>query len=271
MREKTNYHTHTTFCDGKNTPKEMAEAAFAKGFIRLGFSGHGYTAYDESYCMSKEGMAAYKKEVADLKMQYAGKMEIYCGVEQDFYAEEEAKGFDYIIGSVHAIFADGKYHSVDESSDIMVQTVMECFGGNYMRYAKRYFETEAQVIEKTKADIIGHFDLLTKFNEGDKYFDTKSKDYRFLALEAMEELLKKDVPFEINTGAISRGYRKEPYPDIFLLKELQKRGGRILLSSDSHSCNTLDFGLDEAAQMAKEVGFRTVLYWTPMGWEEMPL
>ncbi len=271
MWEKTNFHTHTTFCDGKNTPQEMADAAFAKGFTRLGFSGHSYTAYDESYCMSKEGTREYKNEVLALQKAYVGKMEIYCGIEQDFYAEQQAEDFDYIIGSVHAIFADGAYHNVDESPETMKRTVQVCFGGDYLRYAEQYFETEAQVAEKTKADIVGHFDLITKFNEGDRYFDTQSKRYRFSALEAMEELLKKDIPFEINTGAISRGYRKEPYPDLFLLKELQKRGGKILLSSDSHSCDSLDFGFEDAKERAKVAGFRSVLCWTAKGWEEMPL
>ena len=39
MDWKRNYHTHTDFCDGQNTPEEMAEAAAKKGFIALGFSG----------------------------------------------------------------------------------------------------------------------------------------------------------------------------------------------------------------------------------------
>ena len=34
---RANYHTHTTWCDGRNTTREMAEAAVAKGFDVLGF------------------------------------------------------------------------------------------------------------------------------------------------------------------------------------------------------------------------------------------
>ena len=37
---KTSFHTHTTFCDGKNTPEEMVVAAIEKGFVALGFSTH---------------------------------------------------------------------------------------------------------------------------------------------------------------------------------------------------------------------------------------
>lgn len=129
----------------------------------------------------------------------------------------------------------------------------------------------AQVVAKTHADIIGHFDLVTKFNEGGKHFDMTDKRFWHAALEAMEELLRWDKPFEINTGAMYRGLRTEPYPSLALLKELQKRGGRILLSSDSHDTASLGYGFAGMARAAKELGFRTVQVWTPQGWEETPL
>ena len=37
---KVNLHTHTTYCDGKESVESMIQAAIAKDFIRLGFSGH---------------------------------------------------------------------------------------------------------------------------------------------------------------------------------------------------------------------------------------
>ena len=36
-------HTHSTFCDGKNTMAEMAAAACAAGVKHYGFSGHIHT------------------------------------------------------------------------------------------------------------------------------------------------------------------------------------------------------------------------------------
>lgn len=37
---RQNLHTHTTFCDGKNTAEEMILAALELGMDSLGFSGH---------------------------------------------------------------------------------------------------------------------------------------------------------------------------------------------------------------------------------------
>ena len=55
---KTNYHTHSTFCDGKDTPEEMVKTAIEKGFDVIGFSGHGYVK-DSSYAMTRENTEKY--------------------------------------------------------------------------------------------------------------------------------------------------------------------------------------------------------------------
>lgn len=271
MIPKANYHTHTKYCDGKNTVAEMTKAAFDKGFTHLGFSGHGYTDFDESYCMSRENIQNYLRDIAAVKAEYAGKMEVYAGVEQDCFSTEPTDMYDYVIGSTHYVYKDGLYHTVDESEERTNTIVREFFGGDFLKYAAAYFEGEAQVVAKTKPDIIGHFDLISKFNEGNKYFDMDEKAYRFLALEAMEELLRTGVPFEINTGAMYRGLRTEPYPSYGLLKELQKRGGEIVLSSDSHDCNSIGFAFGEVAQACREFGFRYTKIWTPKGMKEIPL
>lgn len=271
MIPKANYHTHTKYCDGKNTAAEMAKAAFDKGFTHLGFSGHGYTDFDQSYCMSKENIQNYLRDIAAVKAEYAGKMEVYAGVEQDCFSTEPTDIYDYAIGSTHYVYKDGLYHTVDESEEKTNAIVREFFGGDFLKYAAAYFEAEAQVVTKTKPDIIGHFDLISKFNEGNKYFDMDEKAYRFLALEAMEELLGTGVPFEINTGAMYRGLRTEPYPSYGLLKELQKRGGEIVLSSDSHDCDSIGFAFREVAQACREFGFRYTKIWTPEGMKEIPL
>ena len=46
MKLRANAHTHTTFCDGKNSVEEMTLAAIERGFVALGFSMHGWTPYE---------------------------------------------------------------------------------------------------------------------------------------------------------------------------------------------------------------------------------
>ena len=50
---KRDFHVHTTFCDGINTPEEIVISAISRGMDKIGFSGHSYTFFDEEYCMKK--------------------------------------------------------------------------------------------------------------------------------------------------------------------------------------------------------------------------
>lgn len=271
MIPKMNFHTHTTFCDGKNTPEEMVLSAIGKGFKALGFSGHSYTYFDESYCMSKDDVKKYQKEIQRLKEAYDPQIAVYCGVEQDFYSQEPISDFAYAIGSVHYIKKEEKFLPVDEKADIMDRDIRELFGGDPYAYAKVYFETVAEVLKKTGADIIGHFDLLSKFNERQIFFNTENKRYCDYGIGAIEALIPYGKPFEINTGAIYRGFRSQAYPSINFLKEIKKRGGKILLSSDSHDCNSLGFCFEDMVKLALEIGFQSTLIWTTNGFEEVGL
>ena len=114
------FHAHTCFCDGDCTAEEMVRAAAEKGLAAFGLSGHGYTAYDESYCMSLEDEAVYEEEVRALAADCAGQMEVLCGVEQDCLAGTPTREWDYVIGSVHYIDCGGRggIIPIDESREI---------------------------------------------------------------------------------------------------------------------------------------------------------
>ena len=68
--------------------------------------------------------------------------------------------------------------------------------------------------------------------------------------------MERDVIFEINTGAISRGYRTAPYPAPFLLEAIRQKGGRVCITSDSHSADTIVHAFPHAAALAEAAGFR---------------
>ena len=64
------FHTHTIYSDGGNTPEEMVLAAIDRGLECIGFSDHSYTFFDESYCMKLEAIPEYIAEIAGLKEKY---------------------------------------------------------------------------------------------------------------------------------------------------------------------------------------------------------
>ncbi len=253
--KKINLHSHTTYCDGLNSAEEMVLAAIDKGFHIFGFSGHSYLEFDDSWCMSKAGTQEYYAEIQRLKEKYKDKITVLCGVEQDYLSETPVDQYDYVIGSVHVIPKGGEYISVDYSAESLIKNIDKHYGGDALSLAEDYFEMIGNVHKKTKCHIVGHFDLLTKFNEQTPIFDTTHPRYIKAANNALERLLAEDVIFEVNTGAISRGYRTTPYPSKEFLLKIKIAGGKIMLSSDTHSVDTVDFGYEDAQKLIKECGF----------------
>ncbi len=238
-------HTHTTYSDGENTPEEMVQRAIEMGLTKIGFSDHSYTSFEDYYCLTPQSTEEYKAEINALKEKYKGKIEILCGIEQDCYTDLEPKGFDYIIGSVHFVKIDDKYIAVDDTEEILVDAANKYFGGDIYSLIELYYETASDVVETTNADIIGHLDLITKFNEGGKMFDESHPRYVKAYKSAVDKLIKYGKPFEINSGAMSRGYRTSPYPSKEIIDYIKSLGGTLIYSSDSHSADTLCYGIKD--------------------------
>lgn len=237
-----NLHTHTVYCDGKNTPEELVERAIELGFSAIGFSGHEYSIHDEDFCMSKESTREYIQDIQKLKEKYQDQITIYLAIERDYFGEIDSFPYEYVIGSLHYVEKDGVMMSVDYTEDIMVENVNTYFAGDYRAYVERYYEIIADIVEKTEAQIIGHFDLITKFNEGNKYFDEDAQWYKDAALTALRKVAEGKPIFEINTGAMARGYRTQPYPAAFILEEIEHLDCPVVLNSDCHDKMDLNYG-----------------------------
>ena len=162
---KSNFHTHTVYCDGKNTPEEMVLRAIELGFDAIGFSGHSYFPYDDDVFMDPDTYKSYRDDILALKEKYADKIRIYLGIEWDIYSPDyENCAFDYSIGSVHALKIDGKYYPIDLDADETL-AVIKRFFGDYDSFAKAYFETVKEIPHRKKVDFIGHVDLCSKYSE----------------------------------------------------------------------------------------------------------
>lgn len=80
----TDFHTHTTFCDGKSTPREMVEAAYRMGMTDFGVSGHAdFSMFEPGFGMDDEKLRQYTEELQELREEYRGKMNLYIGIELD--------------------------------------------------------------------------------------------------------------------------------------------------------------------------------------------
>ena len=259
----TNLHTHTTFSDGENTPEEIVLTALEQGFCSIGFSDHAYTSYDISYCMNDE--KGYIKEVRRLQEKYKKEIEIYLGIEEDSHSLVDRTYYDYIIGSCHYAKIGEKYYSIDSNYDSFSKC-LAFFDNDEMAFAENYFQHFCEYILSRKPDIIGHFDLITKFDEKEKNRYLQNTDYWSLAEKYCLQALKSGGIFEVNTGLVTRGYRSSFSPHERLLRLIYKNGGKITFSSDSHEIKTLQGCFDEVRAMVKEIGFQYIYIFQKGEW-----
>ena len=267
-----NLHIHSTYADGKDSPEEIVLKAIEKGFTSIGFSEHTYMDFsDYPFQMTIEEMYNYKSEIDSLKEKYKKQIEIFCGLEYDLFSEVSTKDFDYIIGSVHYLDFNGKKLGFDRGVEEVKEFVNNNFNGNGLEFAKKYFETLLLLPQKLKVDILGHFDILTKTNELISIIDTSSKEYLNYGYEAIHNLKGKIPLFEVNTGAIARGYRTTPYPQIEFLKEFKESGFGAIITSDCHNKEFIDCYYTKAKELLLNAGFNSQWVLTNDGFKEVEL
>lgn len=265
---KANYHTHSVLCDGKNTLREMVDSACDKGLHILGFSGHAPMNFLSDWAMDKDRLEKYVNEVKQIKAEYKDKIDILLGIELDAdYDGFDIGDFDFTIGSVHQ-FRDGdKDFPIDLSAASLEKTVEEQFGGDWYKMCECYYNKLADFICECKPDIVGHIDLVTKYNQGYVYFSEEDERYRKIALRAVDKILdcKSDIIFEVNTGAMYRVGKTVPYPAPFIMEYLKKRNAKITVTSDSHSVDSLDFAFEKAFDYCRSFGFEKLTLLTSEG------
>lgn len=253
---KTNFHTHSTWCDGRNTPEEMILAAIEKGFGTLGFSSHMAFPFDDGCAMLPERSAEYVKEIRELARRYAGQLQVRCGGEADYIpgATDPAREryaflkLDYLIGSIHQVVADdGGLVPVDHTPELLAEGVARHFGGDMRNYVETYFRQLRDMVTKFDFDVIGHPDLVRKFNLKHPGFDESSAWYRRELEETAEAIAASGKLVEVNTGAISRGWLDDAYPSPGFRALLRARGVKFILSSDAHAASALDCAFDRFA------------------------
>jgi len=288
--QKFDLHMHTKYCDGNDTAEDMIKTAAELGLDHVGISGHSFTPFDQSYCMSRRGTDEYLDELGALRHKYAGRIRVLTGLELDLYADTDTSPYDYLIGSVHYVFTEEgrrKYEDllsrterpqydksapeelvkysdwcpVDDGPEDLLRFA-EDQGISLMEVAELYYSTEARVVSGTGCDIIGHFDLITKFNgrgaqAGSRLIDTDDPRYVKAWKDAIDSIFQDccsrykngyrnrletaglieagDKPvFEINYGAVAKGYRNGPYPSDDQIAYIRSKGGVLIRSSDAH-------------------------------------
>lgn len=245
-------HVHTTFCDGKNTPEEMVLSAIEKGLDRIGIVCHAQLPFRSDWSIKQAKVKPFQDEVYRLKEKYKDKIQVLCGTELDYFTDIDLSNFEFTIGSVHYFYKDGVYSPIDHSEADFTNSVETLFNGDYYSACENYYEILSGYATKFNPTFIGHFDLVRKFNKGNKLFDENHPRYLSAMEKAMDKLLTLGVPFEVNTGAISRGFQDNPYPSSKAIEMLKAKGGKLIINSDSHSAENIAYQFDKWSYLTNE-------------------
>ncbi len=254
-------HNHCDMCDGRCSAEEMIEAAIAAGFTDFGLSCHSYAPFDLDYSIKDE--AAYLNKLTGLRQEYAGRIRIAYGAEQDLFAPVRYKdAYDYIIGSVHYLQdASGVYHTIDGSLAELKRTLDSIYAGNPMALIADYYENVIRVAEEQRPDIIGHFDVIKKTNSGNAWFSEDDPAYRKLALSALRRTADSGAIFEVNTSPLFKKLDLDVYPSPFLLRELLSLGANVMINTDAHCTEQLLYGIEQTIELLRDIGFRQIMLW----------
>jgi histidinol-phosphatase (PHP family) len=260
------------FCrHAKGDLRAVVERAVELGFTHYGLSEHSprYRNVDrfpdEVDLTPDDLVSTFQSYVASAKAlrdEYAESIELLVGFEterlppEDWYERmtelRAATGADYIVGSVH----DVRGICIDYSPDHTTKAAEALGGVEPMQLC--YFDQLADLVSRLAPEVVGHIDLIRKFDGQSASFSPGVMARIEMTLEAVRQV--KGV-LDVNAGAHRRGLSPVyPLPEILALA--RRMGIRVTLGDDSHGAHDVGVGLDACLQCIANAGYDEVHYLT---------
>jgi histidinol-phosphatase (PHP family) len=264
----TNYHTHSTYCDGKASLRDCLLKASTSSLSALGFSSHAPLPFDKPWALKKERLSEYLTEIDALENEFDN-IQVYAGLEVDFVPgkvspHDFSPMLDYTIGSVHFVdyFSDGTPWEIDNTLEVFMHGLESIFNGDAKAAVSRYFQLTREMIRTTPPDIVGHIDKIKMHNKENRFFNETDSWYVQELNETITALKASPCIVEVNTRGLYKKKTTETYPGEQLLKLLHHNKVPVTINSDAHHPDELTSCFAETAKKLKQIGFSelTVLY-----------
>jgi len=245
--------------------------------------------------MKDERLGEYIDEVNAARLRWEGKLSVYLGLEVDYIKglrsplDKDIKdlNLDYAIGAVHYLTPPhGELFTVDGPIEELEKGILDGFDGDGESMLSAYLNNVVEMVTLGGFDIVAHLDLVKKhysskgssaFREKQgRWFEMENADYMYRAEEIVRAISSAGLVVEANTGGFNRGYIKDTYPSLAVLRLLRRYNVPVMISADAHNPNDLDGHYREARQILLNAGYtRHVLFegrknGKPL-WTERPL
>ncbi|MBO4882656.1 MAG: histidinol-phosphatase [Lachnospiraceae bacterium] len=238
---KINLHAHTTRCGhATGTEKEFIEEALRIGMTDFGFSDHTPMPFPDGFStpgmrMDLSMMDDYADTVLALKKEYKDRINIYFGLEAEYYPALFSKLMDFLEGYPLEYLILGQ-HCLKNQFD-------GPWCGEETNDPSRVTEYVDQVIEGLstgKFIYLAHPDLINY--SGDDLF--YQKEMSRLCGYAYD----KKIPLEINLLGVGESRN---YPNPLFWEIAGKTGNDVVIALDAHHVRMID--VPEAEKKAMEL------------------
>jgi histidinol-phosphatase (PHP family) len=256
------FHTHSRFCDGEGHLEDFVRAALQASVTDLGFSSHAPLPFETGWNMPLDRLSEYVGEVRRLQSAYRDGINLYLGAELDYIPlqtvtsfqqkEISSVGFDYFVGSVHFLGGGDPPASFDGTEQEFARILRDWYGSDIREMTADYYRRIGRVGNIAGVKIVGHFDVIKRWNAGGTYFRGDESWYLSQVESALDELTDSGVAVELNTAGWRKGLG-EPYPSPRILELCQERGMPITASSDAHSPDQVNWGYDRALDLLRSL------------------
>lgn len=279
---RSNYHIHSDYCDGKNSLEEMLKASIGAGFTSMGFSSHVPVPFMNDSAMNEDKIQNYFQEVLHLKEKYSEVIEVYCGLEIDYFIDRKdiaafskaiIPQLDYFILSIHNLgssYVEEPYF-IDYYPENFGQGIEQYYHGDSRKFVIDYYQAIGDMALMYKPNILGHFDLIRKFNQNNRFFNDQEDWYKEAVCQCLDRISESRVIMEINTGAYLRVEGVGRYPADWIVPEMFKRDIPVTINGDSHSIEGINTKFDETEALLIVNGYKEYWALNKGHWEPKPL
>lgn len=258
----TNYHTHSSFCDGKSEMSEVVTKAKTLNVTSLGFSSHAPLPFACKWCMKPDTLDRYLHEVDRLNNS-SNDIELYKGLEVDFIPDvinvnHFNEKLDYTIGSVHFVerFDNGLGWEVDGPHQFFLEGLEQIFNNKIKDAVVRYFELTREMIINFPPDVVGHVDKIKIQNIDNKFFNEEDQWYKDEVKKTIDVIAASACIVEVNTRGLYQKKSRTTYPSPWVLELIHDKNIPITLNSDAHHADDLTVFFGESAKLLHQIGFR---------------
>jgi len=267
LHKQSNLHTHCMYDDGHGPLEEYVLKALSLNFEAIGFACHAPMPFEDDGHIRHDQIEEYLQTIRDLRSAYGNRIEIYAGLELDYLEMSDTMaGFEYVdrldftIGSLHVMYCDEEYgyRSIDYKQEDFERILERRFHADIKAMVTHYWHVQQVMVEHHQFDIFGHCDAIKKLNKDNRYFDPQADWYQALAASFIESAAKHHVRLEVNTGGLARGKTTEMYPSPSILRQAIAAGIPLILTSDAHRSDTLDFYFTQAHDELIQAGAKTL-------------